>query len=93
MEEFFMDENIILGLVEELAQKLGIKIRYESMKKADFVTTGGLCRLGDDYVFIINSKATKGEKIKTITAALKRFDLTQVYIRPALREFLENIPD
>ena len=85
-----MNENIILSQLEELAGKLGIQIRYETIKKEDFLNTGGLCRLKGEYVFIINSKATTKDKIQTLARAVKRFDLTQVYIRPALREFLDK---
>ena len=86
-----MDKNTILTLLEELAQKLGIKIRYEKIKKGDFIHTGGLCQLQGEYIFIINSKASTGEKIKLLASALKRFDISHVYIRPAVRELLDSL--
>jgi hypothetical protein len=46
--------------------------------------------LKGEYVLIINSKATVKDKMRTIAEALKRFDLDQVYIRPALRELLDG---
>lgn len=88
-----MNENIILSQLEEVAQKLGINIRYETFRKSDFLHIGGLCRVEGQYIFIISSKATMGEKIQTLARALKRFDLTHIYIRPALREFLDKISD
>ena len=86
-----MDKNITLSLLEELVQKLGIKIRYETVKKEDFIHTGGLCQLQGEYIFIINSKASTGEKIRLLASALKRFDLSHIYIRPAVRELLDSL--
>jgi hypothetical protein len=34
--------------------------------------------------------ATTEEKIQTLAKALGRFDLSQIYLKPALRDFLEN---
>lgn len=86
-----MDKNTTLTLLEELAQKLGIKIRYEKIKKGDFIHAGGLCQLQGEYIFIINSKASTGEKIKMLASALKRFDISHIYIRPAVRELLDSL--
>ena len=87
-----MNENIILGQLEELAGKLGIQIRYEAIKREGLSGTGGLCRLKEEYVLIVNSSTTVKNKIRIFAGAVKRFDLDQVYIRPALREFLDTFP-
>lgn len=86
-----MDKNTTLTLLEELALKLGITIRYDTVKKGDFIHTGGLCQLRGEYIFIINSKASTGEKIRLLASALKRFDLGHIYIRPAVRELLDSL--
>jgi len=84
-----VDESVILSQLEELAGKLGIRIRYEVMKKEDLFNTGGLCRLKGEYILIVNSSAGIKEKIQTFASAVKHFDLDQVYMPPALREYLE----
>jgi len=33
------------------------------------------------------------ERIHTLATALKHFDLDQVYLRPALRELLDKMPE
>jgi len=86
-----MDKNTSLSLLEEVAQKLDIKIRYETVKKEDFIHTGGLCQLQGRYILIINSKASTGEKIRLLASALKRFDLSHIYIRPAVRDLLDSL--
>ena len=87
-----MDERTILSQLEELAEKLGIRIRYEVMKKENLFNTGSLCRLKGEYVLIINSSAMIKEKIQIFAGAVKHFDLDQVYMPPALRKYLEMFP-
>lgn len=89
-----MDEQFIIDQLEELVERFGIKIRYEPMHQDEesVKLVGGMCRLKEEYMLIINSKATFAEKIRALAEALRHFDLDGVYIRPALREFLEKIP-
>jgi len=86
-----MDDNSALSQLEGLAHQLGIQIRYEKIAEEELKSTGGLCRVKGENVIIINSKATTKHKIKTLGKALKNFDLSNVYIRPALRELLERL--
>ena len=85
-----MDENAILGQLEELAQSLGIEVRSEPIKKEITFSPGGLFRLKGEYYLILNTSATLGDKIQTLAKAVNRFDLSQVYVRPGLREFLDS---
>ena len=85
-----MDENTILGQLEELAHNLAIQVRYEPLKKEVPFYAGGICILKGEYVVIINSKATTADKIQVLAGAVKKFDLSQVYLRPGLRDFLNN---
>ena len=90
-----MDENTIIEQLEELIKSFGIQIRCEAIKQdEDLVNVaGGLCLLRGEYVLIINSKATKMDRIKTLAMALKHFDLDQMYLRPVLRELLDKTPE
>jgi len=83
----------MLGQLEELAQSLAIQIRYEPIKKEGTFSPGGLCRLKGENLLIINSKATTKDKIQALAKAVNRFDLSQVYVRPGLREFLDTLPE
>lgn len=84
-----MDDYIVLSLLEELADRLDIPIRYEPIID-DLTGPGGLCRIDGKYTLIIDSKATTKEKIRIMTEALRRFDLGNIYVRPTLRELLEK---
>ena len=41
-------------------------------------------------LLIINSKAMEKDKIKIFVQALRRFDLEQIYIKPAIRALLDG---
>ena len=88
-----MDDNALLGQLEELAHSLGIEVRSEPIKKASSFSPGGLCQLKGEYLVILNSTATKEDQIYALAKAVIRFDLTQVYLRPGLREFLDDFSD
>ena len=84
-----MDDTATLSQLEELAQRLGITVRYEALKGDGLQHPGGFCRVHGQDVVIINKKAPGMEKIHLIIDALKRYDLTQIYILPSLRELLD----
>jgi len=85
-----MDETATLGHLEALAHNLGVEIRYESMEGDNPLSLGGMCRIRDKQVIIINQKAATSDKVRTLVKALKCFDLTQIYLRPLLRDLLED---
>ncbi|HTZ39452.1 MAG TPA: hypothetical protein VMB77_04800 [Syntrophales bacterium] len=85
-----MDDHIALDQLEALAYDLGVEIRYEKIPQDDVTTAGGLYRLKGKHVVVIDSRATTKDRIRILLQALKPFDLTDVYIRPALRELLEK---
>lgn len=74
----------LLQEVEELLERLSIPLRYE---KGDF--KGGLCRFNDRFCFILNKKLSVDQKLQILQSDLRLLNLDDVYIRPALREFLE----
>jgi len=88
-----LDDNKILSQLEELTHNLGIEVRYEPLKKEGAFSPGGLCRLKGEWLLIINSQAGVKDKIEALASAVIRFDLSQIYLKPGLREFLEKIPE
>ena len=86
-----LEDNTLLSHLEELAQGLDVEVRYELMRREGPSFPGGLCRLKGKYVFIIDSKAATWDKIQALAKGLHRFDLTQVYLRPGVREFLDRM--
>ena len=89
-----MTRDELLPQLEELSDRLKIKVQYEFLKNEDPSTFGGYCRVNDQHMIIYHSKASVGRKIEIFTDALKRFDLDDLSVKPELRELLkkENIP-
>ena len=84
-----MDDNTTLSQLEELAGRLGITIRYESLKIDGSGHMGGFCRINGEDFLIVSRKATPREKIYILVDTLKRRDMTEIYIVPSLREILD----
>jgi hypothetical protein len=94
MKRSGMDEKEILNQLEGLAKNLGIIIRYEQLLKEGSFYSGGLCKVKGEDILIINSVAGIDDKIEILAKAVVSFDLSRVYMRPALREFLsKRAPD
>ena len=94
MKRSGMDEKEILNQLEELAESLGIIIRYEQLLKEGSFFPGGLCKVKGEDILIINSMAGIDDKIEILANAVVSFDLSRIYMRPALREFLsKHSPD
>jgi predicted transcriptional regulator len=85
-----MDEEILLNQLEVLAEKLGIVVRDENINVEESSSTGGLCRIEGKYVVILNSRETVKEKNQVMIKALRQFDLSDIYLKPAIRELLEG---
>jgi hypothetical protein len=85
-----LNDLSLLGQLEALAHRLNIPVRYECLEGETALHSGGLCRIGKKHIIIVNAKATVKDKIKTLAEALRRFDLESIYVKPALRDFLES---
>ncbi len=71
--------------LETLAHQLGAKIRYE---KGDF--EGGFCILKDQKIILVNKKLIPSRKASVLAQALAELGLDSVFIKPALRGFIED---
>jgi hypothetical protein len=85
-----LDDGVILSLLEELAGKLAIEIRYGIIPGDESHRTGGLCRVNGQYLLIIHSRLTVKEKIGVIIKTLKKFEMGDVYVIPVIRELLDE---
>lgn len=83
------DAEQLLAALEEVAVKIGVKIRYESIAGGPIKTTSGSCRIrGEDVVFI-DRRMSSIEKVHALGHELRRFNLDEVFLPPAVRRFLQ----
>ncbi|MBN2059497.1 MAG: hypothetical protein JW882_03675 [Deltaproteobacteria bacterium] len=88
MKRADFDEKAILSQLEELANSLGVEVRYEKIQKESSFFPGGLCTIHGKKILIINSLASSEDKISIFIKSVKDFDLNEIFIRPALRELI-----
>ena len=83
-----MRESEILSNLEKIIEQLGIELRYD---KGDF--RGGLCRIGEKQLFLINTRMLPSQKIQLIVSELSTLNLSGIYIVPAIRDLLDKASD
>ena len=76
----------LFGNLRQLAESLHIDIREEAMEEG----RGGIYLLGGRRHLLINSLLPVEAKVDLLIEALKKEDLSGVFVLPALREVLEN---
>lgn len=80
-----MNHLQLLNELEEVARHLGVQLRYE---KGDF--EGGYCILKDQKILMINKRFHEARKASTLAQALNDFGIDNIYLKPNLREFIED---
>lgn len=78
-ESLFEELKLILPMLE---------IEYRETKRIK--SNGGLCIVKGKNVLIVKRDIEAEEKAEIIRNELKRFDLESKYIKPEVREFLEE---
>lgn len=75
----------LLAEFERLAAQLGVAVRYE---KGDF--DGGYCILKRDRILLINRRLMPTKKAGVFARALHEIGLENVFVKPAVRDFIED---
>ena len=75
----------LVTLFEELAEKLNIKLLQD---KGDF--TGGSCLVEDENFIVVNKRKPIEQRLKILANEFSKKDLSDIYIVPSLREFIEE---
>jgi len=76
--------------LEELAEKLGVSIRYENLSSSEYPATSGLCRIKGRYLYIMDRSKDLNQRIAALSECLGKMNLDGVYVMPAIRELLEK---
>lgn len=75
----------VIAELEEAAEKLGMKVRYE---KGNFA--GGYCLLKESKLLVINSRNSHDKRIVVLAKCLKEIGIDDVYLKPHIRELIEK---
>ena len=80
----------VLDELIEAAERVGLKVRRERiMREVGYRARGGVCRLRENDMVIIDRDQAPHEQLEIVAEALKGRDLEAVYLSPAARKFLQ----
>ena len=85
-----MRESLVLQHLEEIVEKLNIRICYENLRRESPLIKSGVCNLKGEYRIIIDKNLRLSEKIEVILNALKDFEIDNIYIHPYIRRLIER---
>ncbi len=71
--------------LKAVADQLGLAVRLEL---GDF--EGGLCVVKEKRVILVNRRHDMGRRLSVIARALHKAGLESVYVKPAIREIIEE---
>ncbi|MFZ1320636.1 MAG: hypothetical protein WAT71_03690 [Ignavibacteria bacterium] len=82
-----LDENkeSIIRELTEILEKIGFTVRTE---KGTF--KGGFCILNEQKLFLLNKNLEQDRKISIIAKSISDFEIDDIYIKPGIREIIEN---
>jgi hypothetical protein len=80
-----MKHEEMIGELQEVARQLGVTVRYE---RGDF--EGGYCILKTERVLLVNRRLLPARKAVELALALHEIGLESVFVKPAVREFIED---
>lgn len=80
-----MKHEELINELQELARQLGVTVRYE---KGDF--EGGYCVLKESRLLLVNRRLMPARKAVVLALAMREIGLDNVFIKPAVRQYIED---
>ena len=80
-----MKLTVVFQEFEQIAEELNIRIFQE---KGNF--NGGYCLLEEQRIIVINKVKPLEQRIRALAQAFSKFDTSQIYLKPAIREMIES---
>ena len=83
-----MKPEVVLELLENVAEQLGVRVSYETLSTT--LMHGGLCKVKGEYRVIIEKRATAEERVVTLATSLATFDTSELELSTKVREILRQ---
>jgi hypothetical protein len=83
-----LSETSLLQHLENLAARMEIDVRYESLADEEISVRSGGCKLSGRRIIFIDLHLTPAEKARVLARELSRCDLENFYLLPLVREFI-----
>lgn len=76
--------------LKELAEKLGITVAEHNFRNTGIRVQSGLCTVKGQQMFIMDKHKSLRTKVDILASCLGEMPIDDIYIVPALREFLNQ---
>lgn len=87
-----MEPKRLWYLLNEVAAALGVGVRLERLSGDDeYRVRSGLCRIKGQTVVFVDSRLEVDGRCRQLGRALWGMELDGVYLRPAVRDYLEGL--
>jgi len=74
----------------DLAEKLGISVSEQNLRKTGISVKSGLCKVKGKYLFIMDKHKSIHKRIKILAKQLATMPHEDIFLVPAVRELLEK---
>ncbi len=82
--------NRVLDELIGAAERVGVKVRREKLlREVGYRARGGICRLRENDMVIIDRDQPPHEQLEIVAEALKGRDLESLYLSPEARRILQ----
>jgi hypothetical protein len=76
--------------LKDLAEKLGISVREQNLRHSGLRVRSGFCRVKGRPVYIMSKHLSVQSKNEKLAGCLNHFPHDEIYLVPAVREFLQR---
>lgn len=85
-----MKQNELYNHLKDLTENLGIRFFEKNFRNAGIPVNSGLCKIEGTYHFFMDKHKKISEKNEILANAISQFPLDDIYIIPALREYIDQ---
>lgn len=76
--------------LKDLAEKLGITVSEQNLRKTGISVKSGICKVKGKQIFIIDKHKSIHKKNVILTSFLKEMPHENIYVVPAVRELISK---
>ena len=76
--------------LKEVAEKVEISVSEQNLRATGVNAKSGLCRVKGKQVFIMDKHLPIRQKVETLAECLREVPLDDIYLVPAVRNYLEQ---
>ncbi len=85
-----MKESEILHELEQIAEKLHVKVCNVNLKKYSYNSKSGLCKVDGEYKIIVDSHLHLSEKIDVLVDGLQNFEMHEMPLHPRIKHLFKK---